>query len=206
MGPTISWENKLKGDFIMKKKVFAILLACVLAVGLSVSAFAAGISVDSNAMIPYGPLPADENVYLKFFLSGYSHQKMLNLEGEGDIYPNRDVTVYTETNSTDQVWTMHSVGDSCYRIYSARADRDGGRYTLNVHRGNGNCNVYRDIASNMNDSKVRIDGNADGCTIRLQMTSRTDAGVNLDYLRNPTGRDVRWNGQGHPEWKYISAY
>lgn len=112
----------------------------------------------------------------------------MNMEGSGNPYNGRDVTVYSRTNDGDQIWSIANRGNG-KKVYNSKTDSAGNYYTLNINNSNNNCNVYRDLSSNNTDSIVSIAGDMSAFTIRLTHHGNTFAFV--------SGRDVIWGGAAH---------
>ena len=85
----------------------------------------------------------------------------LNMEGSGGPYNSRNVTVYSRTGDGDQIWSIANRGNG-KKVYNSKTDSAGNAYTLNINSSNNNCNVYRDLSSNNNDSVVSNAGNMPG--------------------------------------------
>lgn len=154
----------------MSKKVLCLCMVAVLAIGLAIPTFAASWNSKSNI---------------------YSGSQYLNLEGEGQAYNNRNVTVYSPTGSLDQTWSIENRGNG-QKVYTAQASVDGNAYTLNINHSNYNCNVYRDVSSNNIDSVVTISGGTERFTIDLANYSGNELSV--------YGRNVEWGGTDYVYW------
>lgn len=112
----------------------------------------------------------------------------LNMEGSGGPYNSRNVTVYSRTGDGDQIWSIANRGNG-KKVYNSKTDSAGNAYTLNINSSNNNCNVYRDLSSNNNDSVVSNAGNMSAFTIRL-----VNHGNVFAYV---SGNNVVWGSVAH---------
>ena len=112
----------------------------------------------------------------------------MNMEGSGGPYNSRNVTVYSRTGDGDQIWSIANRGNG-KKVYNSKTDSAGNAYTLNINSSNNNCNVYRDLSSNNNDSVVSNAGNMSAFTIRL-----VNHGNVFAYV---SGNNVVWGSVAH---------
>lgn len=112
----------------------------------------------------------------------------LNMEGSGGPYNSRNVTVYSRTGDGDQIWSIVNRGNG-KKVYNSKTDSAGNAYTLNINSSNNNCNVYRDLSSNNNDSVVSNAGDMSAFTIRL-----VNHGNVFAYV---SGNNVVWGSVAH---------
>lgn len=162
----------------LKKKIFALMMVCVSAVGMAPSAFADNVMTNKACHI--------QNISITD-----TDHKYLNLEGEGQAYMNRNVTVYRKTSSNDQKWYIENRGNGL-KVYTAQTSTTGENYALNVNRVNYNCNIYPDRASNNGDSVVTTKGNQQSFDIDLASTP--------GYQLQVAGRNVGWGGVSIHRW------
>ena len=112
----------------------------------------------------------------------------MNMEGSGGPYNSRNVTVYSRTGDGDQIWSIANRGNG-KKVYNSKTDSAGNAYTLNINSSNNNCNVYRDLSSNNNDSVVSNAGDMSAFTIRL-----VNHGNVFAYV---SGNNVVWGSVAH---------
>ena len=166
----------------LKKKLVALGMVCALALSMATSAFAANVTTSTKR-------------YIKNLSVSGTNYTYLNLEGSGQAYTNRDVTLYSKTSSNDQKWYIEDRGNGL-KVYTAQTSTTGEDYALNVNRSNYNCNIYPDRASNNSDSRVTTVGTSTRFVIDLASTP--------GYELQAYGRSVGWGGTSVHEWALAS--
>lgn len=166
----------------LKKKLVALGMVCALALSMATSAFATDVTTNTKR-------------YIKNLSVSNTNYTYLNLEGSGQAYTNRDVTLYSKTSSNDQKWYIEDRGKGL-KVYTAQTSTTGEDYTLNVNRSNYNCNIYPDRASNNSDSRVTTKGTSAKFVIDLASTPGWELQAN--------GRSVGWGGPSIHEWALAS--
>lgn len=131
------------------KRTFSIAIVLTVLVCLSLTAFA-NVTISGT---PQHILDGRRGMYL-------------NLEGSGNAYNNRDVSIYNYTSDNDQNWFIEDRGNGI-KVYTAKTGVDGRAYALNINLSNSNCNIYVDTPSNNTDSCVLTPGEDDSFEIVL---------------------------------------
>lgn len=171
----------------MSKKVLCLCMVAVLAIGLAIPTFAAPRTPVSKGMHIVG--------------RGLGQMNNLNLAGEGNVYTNRNVTVYSRTDSYDQVWYFARCASGAgTKLFSGQASADSYRYALNINNSTNNCNVYQDVSNNDKDSLV--------VKVQYQGDPYTGIGIELahsshwNYALGTSGTNVVWQytGTTSPIW------
>ena len=173
----------------LKKKLVALGMVFVLALGMAFSAFA-----DYDGTFTWtreGPITATQGV------GAYTN---LNLEGSSDTAEAyRNVTLYSRTNSDDQKWRIKDYGPYDYvYVFTVRRDTSGRTdYALNyIQSPPHNCNILSISENDPSDCKVRIKGSP--VSFYVELMDR--AGVRLNYERAGVGRNVYW-GTAYDYWR-----
>lgn len=166
----------------IKKKIIALGMTLVLALGMATSAFAGNITGNITNSWP---------MYIQNMSAKNTSYTYLNLEGSGQAYTNRDVTLYSRTLSNDQNWYIQDRGNGV-KIYTAQTSTTGESFALNINRSTANCNIYPDRSSNNNDSVVTAVGSSEQFVIDLRFTP----GNQLQAY----GRNVFWGGVNIDNW------
>ena len=164
----------------MKKRVSAIAFTALMATALAIPSFADNDVTTSS----------------KRHILSISRGQYLNLEGSGNAYKNRDVTIYYYSNDDDQNWYIQDIGNGL-KVYTAKASSDGARYTLNVNTSTHNCNIYMDKASNNSDSVVFTEGNDEKFQVYLAGGALYGHNLSVD----PSSREVMWGDVNSHYWK-----
>lgn len=130
----------------MIKKLAAFLLACILAMGLSIPALAINLSPEERfAPIHYG---------VPYFLYNMAHQtQVLNV----------DAANFSEVSNSDNVMTWPRSGDLTQQWYfvesgnKTRISCNNSKFCLNIKRNSKNCDVVNIDNNNPQDYEVTLD-------------------------------------------------
>ena len=117
----------------MSKKVLCLCMVAVLAIGLAIPTFAAGISKGEGSYRLHPSTDPVNGVYANF---------CLNVEGNHQVSQNRNVGIYTPTGADDQLWIYEHDSDGEYRLKTAINTN----YALNIYHpstaaDNHNCDI-----------------------------------------------------------------
>lgn len=110
------------------KKLFTLMAVVVMAFTLAAPAFAYGIRPEETDGV------------------------LLNVHGNGQVSPNRNVNLYTNLNSKDQTW-YETTRVSGRTVMATALDTS---YALNILHTNNNCDIY-EYANNFTNGKSDSD-------------------------------------------------
>ena len=180
----------------ISKKIFCVALVFVLALCLSVSAFADGIQ-------PRASLP-----FSAFRAKNIGTSRMLNADSSASVISyTTNVTTYGNTEHITQAWLGLSLSGDRYLIATAATNAStadhNAMYVLNIVHSSQNCNLVRYgslvQAGDQNDAKIYIANEGDdrrGIVAKdssLGVLCLTDNGGNASWLAPNSQSTQIWN-------------
>ena len=177
----------------LKKKIVALGMVCILAVGMAASAFAA----DTRAGIDMST-----GTYTLHIITDGENWNVtnycLNVEGNHQVSQNRTVNIYTATGDDDQRWVYQFDADGEYRLKSA-LDRD---YALNIYHPSTpatdhNCDIM-EWADNKKDSALHYYSGSTDWTYGRGEICLANYSKNLAACGLGNGNNVVWHNSSSP--------